>query len=182
MSLKDIIFRRKSPSVKSKQTGPLEAEMVPVRGYFEIIHLRGGSVLSRQQVNNTVPYVGKYAVANNLIFSSLPRMAYMALGSDSTAAAVGQSILLGELTGAASSGAARVQASVSAVNVSAPTGITDTAQFYNSFAIQVSCQIQEVAIFNLSGANNGQMMGRQVVTAINGQNGDTVVVTYKFQF
>jgi hypothetical protein len=157
-------------------------DQVPVKGYFEIVHMREGKVLSRQKKDNTVLYVGKYVAANQLINSSLPKFAYMALGSDSTAAAVGQSLLLGELTGANASGAARVQCSVAAVNVSAPTGITDTAQFYNSFAVNVSCQIQEVAIFNLSGANNGQAMGRQVVTAINAQNGDTVQVTYKFQF
>lgn len=178
MSLKELILRRKSPVAKDGA----QSDFVKVRGYFEIVHRRGESVLSSQKVDNTVVYVGKYLVANNLLFASVPRLNYMALGTDSTAAAVAQSLLLGELTGANSSGAARVQASVSAVNVSAPTGITDTAQFYNSFAIQTSCQIQEVGIFNLSGANNGQMMGRQVVTAINAQNGDTVQVTYKFQF
>lgn len=157
-------------------------DQVPLKGYFEIVHMRDGKILSRQKKNNTVLYVGKYLAANNLINSSVPHLNYMALGSDATAAAVGQSLLLAELTGANASGAARVQCSVSAVNVSAPTGITDTAQFYYSFAINVSCQIQEVAIFNLSGANNGQAMGRQVVTAINAQNGDTVQVTYKFQF
>jgi hypothetical protein len=178
MSLLDLISRRKSPVANSGAN----SDFVKVRGYFTIEHKRDGKTLSKQNVDNTVVYVGKYAVANNLIFASIPRMAYMALGTDSTAAAVAQSLLLGELTGANSSGAARVQASVSAVNVSAPTGITDTALFYNRFAIQTSCQIQEVGIFNLSGANNGQLMGRQVVTAINGQSGDTVVVTYKFQF
>lgn len=179
MSLKDLIFKRKNPA--RAQAGNLSERMSP-KGYFTIEHIRGGKTLSKQEVINTVPYVGKYAFANNAIFSSIPRANYMALGTNSTAAAVGQSLLLGELTGANSSGAARVQCSVSAVNVSAPTGLTDTAQFYYSFAIQTSCQIQEVGIFNLSGANNGQMFGRQVVTAINGQNGDTVVVTYKFQF
>lgn len=179
MSLIDLIMRRKAPVAARKGA---QSDFVKIRGYFEIVHARDGKELSRQKVDNTVVYVGKYAAANNLIFASIPRMAYMALGTDSTAAAVAQSLLLGELTGANSSGAARVQASVSAVNVSAPTGITDTAQFYNSFAIQTSCQIQEVGIFNLSGANNGQLMGRQVVTAINAQNGDTVVVTYKFQY
>lgn len=180
MSLKDLIFRRKNPV--QAQSGNTLTEMLTPKGYFTIEHIRNGKLLSKQEIKNVVPYVGKYAVANNLLFASVSRMNYMALGSDSTAAAVGQSLLIAELTGANSSGAARVQASVSAVNVSAPTGLTDTAQFYNSFAIQTSCQIQEVAIFNLSGANNGQMMGRQVVTAINAQNGDTVVVTYKFQF
>lgn len=179
MSLKEMLLRRKAPS--GKPSGEY-AELIGVRGYFEIVHKRGDKVLSRQEVKNVVPYVGKYIAANNLLFASVARLNYMALGSDSTAAAVGQSLLLSELTGANASGAARVQCSVSAVNVSAPTGITDTAQFYNSFAVQVSCQIQEVAVFNLSGANNGQMMGRQVVTAINAQNGDTVQVTYKFQF
>lgn len=177
MSLKDLLARRKAPVSQGGQS-----EFVKVRGYFTIEHKRGEKTLSSQKVDNTVVYVGKYLAANNLIFASVPRLNYMALGTDSTAAAVGQSLLLGELTGANSSGAARVQASVSAVNVSAPTGITDTAQFYNSFAIQTSCQIQEVGIFNLSGANNGQLMGRQVVTAINAQNGDTVVTTYRFQF
>lgn len=177
MTLKDLIMRRKAPVANAPQT-----ERVTPVGSYNIKHMRDGRLLSEQDVKNVVPYVGKYAAANNLVFASVPRMAYMALGSDATAAAVGQSILLGELTGANASGAARVQASVSAVNVSAPTGLTDSAQFYNSFAIQASCQIQEVAIFNLSGANNGQMMGRQVVTAINAQNGDTVIVTYKFQY
>ncbi len=177
MSLKDLIMRRKAPVSNAPQT-----EKVAVNGFIDIEHIRGGRVIAKQSIKNVVPYVGKYLAANNLIFASIPRLAYMALGLDSTAAAVAQSLLISELTGANSSGAARVQASVSAVNVSAPTGITDSAQFYNSFAIQTSCQIQEIAIFNLSGANNGQMMGRQVVTAINAQNGDTVQVTYKFQF
>ncbi len=178
MSLLDLILGRKNHAA---QAGNM-SDKVALRGYFDIQHWRGDKLMSAQKKDNTVLYVGKYLAANNLIFSSVPRLNYMALGTNSTAAAVGQSLLLGELTGANSSGAARVQCSVSAVNVSAPTGITDTAQFYYSFAIQTSCQIQEVGIFNLSGANKGQCMGRQVVTAINAQNGDTVVVTYKFQF
>ena len=169
-------------SVPAAPQGAPLTELATPKGYFEIVHKRGDKEMSRQKIKNVVPYVGKYTAATALMFASLPKFAYMALGSDGTAAAVGQSLLLGELTGANASGAARVQCSVAAVNVSAPTGITDTAQFYNSFSINVSCQIQEVAIFNLSGANNGQMMGRQAVTAINAQGGDTVQVTYKFQF
>lgn len=175
MSFKD--FLRKKNNAPSEDT-----DLVTLRGYFEIVHMRGDKVLSREKKDNTVLYVGKYLAANNLINASVPHLAYMALGSDSTAAAVGQSLLFAELTGANASGAARVQCSVSAVNVSAPTGLTDAAQFFYSFAPLQSLQIQEVAIANLSGANNGQVMGRQVVTAINGQNGDTVQVTYKFQF
>jgi hypothetical protein len=178
MGLLDLILRRKAISGKAKDT-----DQVPVRGYFEIVHQRGGKELSRQKVDNTVLYVGKHLVASRLVgLNSLNALNYMGLGSDSTAAAVGQSLLLAELTGANASGAARVQCSTSTVNVSAPSGLVDTCQFYYSYAIQVSCQIQEVAIFNLSGANNGQAMGRQVVTAINAQSGDTVQVTYKFQF
>lgn len=179
MSLIDLIFKRKNPA---QNGGNVYSDKFPMRGYFDIEHIREGKTLSKQSVDNTVVYVGKYLVANNMIFSSIPRANYIALGTDSTPAAVGQSLLLGELTGANCSGAARVRCSVSAVNVSAPTGLTDTAQFYYSFAIQTSCQIQEVGIFNLSGANNGQLVGRQVITAINAQNADTIVVTYKFQF
>ena len=166
-----------------KETKTPGADSVSIRGYYDIKHIRNGKIIGRQSRDNTVLYVGKHLVASRLTgLNSLNALNYMALGSDSTAAAVGQSLLIGELTGANASGAARVQCSTSTVNVSAPTGLYDTAQFYYSFGVNVSCQIQEVAIFNLSGANNGQAMGRQVVSAINAQNGDTVQVTYKFQF
>lgn len=157
-------------------------DKVKVRGYFTVEHVRDGKTLSKQNVDNTVLYIGKHLVANRLVNASRSPLNYMALGSDSTAAAVGQSLLIAELTGANASGAARVQCSTSVVNVSAPTGLFDTCQFFNSFSLQQSMQIQEVGIFNLSGANNGDCMGRQVITAINGQAGDTVNVTYKFQF
>jgi len=156
-------------------------ETIPLKGSFEIV-LRGpdGKIKQRQKKDNLILNTGKGAMASRLNGAgALPLFNYLALGSDNTAAAAAQSLLIAELTGAASSGGQREHASTSRVTT---TVTNDTAQLYFQYAIQVSMQIQEVAAFNQSGANNGQVLGRQVVTAINAQSGDTVTVTYKFQF
>lgn len=176
MNLKGFIKKFVSPSA-----GTPGHDMVKLRGDIEIRQFGpDGRLKHKQDIRNTIVNVGKFTMSSRLNgVGALPAFNYLALGSDSTVAAAAQSLLIAELTGANASGAARVQASVSRVTT---TTENDTAQLFNSFSILQSMQIQEVGAFNLSGANNGQMLGRQVVTAINAQAGDTVQVTYKFQF
>lgn len=170
MSLKDLIFRRKNPAQGYSET-------IPLKGHIAIRHLGPNGELKKYwEKHNLIVNVGKFAMASRTNSASPAAFNYLALGSDSTAAAAAQSLLLGELTIGA---AVRNQASISNVTT---TVTNDTAQLYYSWAITASVQIQEVAAFNLSGVNLGQMLGRQVVTAINAQNGDTVQVTYKFQY
>jgi len=147
------------------------SEKIDLVGSFEIV-LRGpdGKIKQSQSKKNVIVSVGKAAMASRLTgVGSIPLFNYLALGSDATAAAAGQSLLLGELTGALSSGAERAHASVSRVTTAVED---DTGQLYYQYAVQTSCNIQEVGAFNQSGAGNGQMLGRQVVTAIPAQSGE----------
>jgi hypothetical protein len=172
-------FLNRLSSRSSNRGGSDASDNVPIKGHIEITVLGpDGKIKSRFEKHNTILNVGKAAMASRCNGSGgLAAFNYLALGSDSTAAAAAQSLLLAELT---IGGAGRAQASVSRVTTSVEN---DTAQLYYAYSLSASVQIQEIAAFNLSGANLGQGLGRQVVSpAINGQNGDTVQATYKFQF
>lgn len=173
-------FLQKKSSLNGNGSDPsMGSDSVSLRGDIELVLIGpDGKVKQKFEKKNTVVNVGKAAMASRCNGAgALPAFNYLALGSDSTAAAATQSLLIAEI---AAGGAARVQASVSRVTT---TVENDTSQLYNSFSISASLQIQEIGAFNLSGANLGQMLGRQVVSpAINAQNGDTVVATYKFKF
>lgn len=98
---------------------------------------------------------------------------YLAVGTGTTAAAASDTTLETEL---ASSGLSRAAATATRVTT---TETNDTAQLDNSFSVTGTQAVTECGAFNA--ASSGVLLGRQVFSAINVENGDTLQITYKFQ-
>lgn len=126
-------------------------------------------------VSNLITNAGFAAMASRLTGSGgEAAFTYMALGTGTNAAAVTDTALQSEIV---DSGLQRVVATLSRVT----TDVTnDTAQLVNSFSITGTKAITEMGILNA--ASGGTLLNRQVFTAINVQNGDTLQITAKFDF
>lgn len=99
---------------------------------------------------------------------------YLAVGTDSTAAAASQTALQAELT---TLGLARAAATVSR---STTTQTNDTLQLDYTWTASGTTAVEEIGIFNASSA--GVMLGRKVTGTKNVANGVTLAATYKIIF
>lgn len=96
---------------------------------------------------------------------------YIAVGTGTTAANVADTTLETEL---ATSGLSRAQGTASRVT----TDVTnDTAQVLKSFTVTGTAAVTESGLLNA--ASNGVLLCRQVFSAVNVVNGDTLQVTWK---
>jgi len=98
---------------------------------------------------------------------------YLAVGTGVVAAAAGDTTLGTETT---TSGLARASATASRVTT---TQTNDTARLDNTFSVTGSVAVTEAGALNAASA--GVLLGRQVFSAVNVANGDTLQVTYDFQ-
>lgn len=99
---------------------------------------------------------------------------YIAVGTGTTAAAVGNTTLETEI---ADSGLSRAQGTASRVT----TDVTnDTAQVLKSFSVTGTKAVTESGLLNAS--SGGVLLCRQVFSAVNVVNGDTLQVTWKIDF
>ena len=114
-----------------------------------------------QRAANLVVTTGKNFTASRMVGVASNVMSHMALGSNNTAAAVGDTALLGEL------GRVALTAS-SATNV-----VTYTATFGVGVA---TGGVQEAGIFNASSA--GTMLCRVVFAVVNKGANDTIAITW----
>lgn len=96
---------------------------------------------------------------------------YIALGTGTTAANVADTTLETEIT---TDGGQRAQGTASRVT----TDVTnDTSQVVNTFAFTASFAVTESGLLNA--ASSGTLLARQVFSAINVGNGDSLQVTWK---
>jgi len=98
---------------------------------------------------------------------------YIATGTGTNAAAAGDTALQTEL---AASGLSRANATASRVTTSVTN---DTAQLVNTFSVTGSQAVTESGVLNAS--SSGTLLARQVFSAINVVNGDSLQITWKFQ-
>jgi hypothetical protein len=115
-----------------------------------------------QRAANLVVTTGKNFTASRMVGVASNVMSHMALGSNNTAAAVGDTALLGEL------GRVALTASTAVNNV-----VTYTATFGTGVA---TGGVQEAGIFNASSA--GTMLCRVVFAVVNKGANDTIAITW----
>lgn len=130
--------------------------------------LRGEDGKVKQEVNlkNLVVTAGKAFIASRMAGASAAVMGWIAVGTDNTAAAVGQTTLLAE-----------VGSSRTATTVSGGTPSTNTIVYETSLGAGVGTgALTEAGIFNASSA--GTMLARTVFTTINKGAGDTLDISW----
>jgi hypothetical protein len=127
-----------------------------------------------KRVRNLVTSAGKALVAGRINGSGAPAAAtYIAVGTGTTAAAAGDTTLQTET---ATSGLSRAAGTVSLVTTSVTN---DTAQITNTFSVTGSVAVTESGVLNA--ASTGTLLCRQVFSAINVANGDSLAITWKVQ-
>lgn len=150
------------------------AEFTGIKGRFEIIvRDKKGKFKARRIVNNLVPSTGKAGAASRLNGAGgEAAFTYIAVGTGNTAAAAGDTALQTEIT---DSGLARAAATATRVT----TNVTnDTAQLDKTFSVTATKAVTEAGALNA--ASSGTILGRQVFSAVNVVNGDTLQIIYKF--
>lgn len=127
---------------------------------------------SEKKVRNLVTTVGKALVAGRINGSGAPAAAtFIAVGTGTTAAAIGDTALQTET---ATSGLSRVAATASLITV---TTTNDTAQLTTTFTVSGTVAVTESGVLNA--ASVGTLLCRQVFTAINVISGDSLAITWK---
>lgn len=127
----------------------------------------------QMRISNLITTAGKALVAGRINGSGSPAAAtYIAVGTGTTAAAVGDTALETEL---ATSGLSRAAASVSLVTTDTTN---DTAQLVVTFTVTGTAAVTESGALNA--ASTGTLLARQVFSAINVVNGDSLQITWKF--
>jgi len=138
-------------------------ELVNIKGNLEVILLDvNGIQKDYRKVENLVVAVGKQVIAARLLGNTLAVMSHMAVGSDATAAATGQTALGGELGRVVLDSSARVS-NVNTYIATFPAGTGTGA-------------LTEAAILNAS--STGNMLCRTTFSTVNKASGDTVVITW----
>ena len=138
-------------------------ESVSLKGNLEVILLdEDGIQKDYRKVENLVVAVGKQVIAARLLGNTLAVMSHMAVGSDSTAAATGQTALGGEL------GRVTLDSSARTTNV-----LTYVATFPAGTGTGA---LVEAAILNAS--STGNMLCRTTFSTVNKAVGDSIVITW----
>lgn len=157
-----------------KDVGKHLLEGLHLRGAFEVLHLRGGNVIDRREVKNLVVSAGK-ALAAGLLNSALATPAkYIAIGTGTTAAAAGDTALQTEIT---TGGGARALATT--LDRVTTTVTNDTARAILTFSFTSSFAVTEAGL--LDATSGGNLLCRQVFSAVNVVNGDSLQITWKIQ-
>lgn len=132
-----------------------------------------GTWSTSRKIHNLVTTVGKAAMASRLNGSGgEAAFTYIAVGTGTTAAAVGDTTLQTET---ATSGLSRVAATVSRTTTDTTN---DTAQLQTTFSVTGTVAVTESGVFNA--ASSGVLLARQVFSAVNVVNGDSLQITWAF--
>ena len=138
-------------------------ESVSLKGNLEVILLdQNGNQKDYRKIENVVVAVGKQIIAARLVGNTIAVPSHMAVGSDSTAAATGQTALGGELGRVVLDSTARVSNVLTYV-ATFPAGTGTGA-------------LVEAAILNAS--STGNMLCRTTFSVVNKAVGDSVVITW----
>lgn len=141
------------------------------RWYSNFISPFLGFWSDKRLVSNLVTDAGKAGVASRINGAgSEAAFTYIAVGTGTTAANASDTTLETEL---ASSGLSRASASVSRTT----TDVTnDSAQLTNTFSVTGTQAVTESGVFNA--ASSGVLLARQVFSAVNVLNGDSLAITW----
>lgn len=139
---------------------------------FKIVHKDGTS--ESWTVNNLITSAGKAQLALLAGDASATPFTYLAVGTSTTAVAIGQTALVAEIS---TNGLSRAAATVSRTTT---TVTNDTLVLYKAFTVTGSSTVEEVGVFNASSV--GTMLGRALTTSKIVVNGDELQVTYNIIF
>jgi len=139
------------------------ADSVKIKGRLNVIHLDSDGLLKgEQKIDNLVVATGKNIIASRLLGNTTPTPSHMAIGSSSTAAATGQTALLGELGRVAFDSTSR-SSNVNTYIATFPAGTGTGA-------------VQEAGIFNAG--SSGDMLCRTTFSVVNKAAGDSIIITW----
>lgn len=153
-----------------EQSG-IKLEPMAIGGWFALEHRRNGELIEARTVKNLITSAGKAAAAGLLNGVVTDFFDYLAIGTGTTAAAVGDTALQTEIS---TNGGARAAATLSRVTT---TVTNDTAQFVYTWTFSGSFAVTECGVFSAS--SGGTLLARQVFSALNVVSGDTLAITYK---
>lgn len=128
---------------------------------------------SHRKISNLVTDAGKAGVASRINGSGgEAAFTYIAVGTGATAAAAGDTALQTETSG---SGLSRANATASRVT----TDVTnDSARLVHTFSVSGTVAVTESGVLNA--ASTGVLLARQVFSAVNVVNGDSLQITWTF--
>jgi hypothetical protein len=133
-----------------------------------------GHWATEKVIGNLVTNAGLALTAGLLNGSGSPAAAtYIAVGTGTTAAAATDTALQTET---ATSGLSRAAGTVSLVTTSVTN---DTSQITKTFSVTGTVAVTESGVLNA--ASTGTLLCRQVFSAINVANGDSLAITWKVQ-
>lgn len=145
-------------------------ENIKMYGRFDIKHYRNGIMIDRRKIDNLITTAGLAEVAKLLLTDTASDdFDYIAVGTGSTAANVADTTLDTEL---AADGLSRAAGSgTTAAGVSTLT---------KTFSVTGTQAVVESGVLN-QGAG-GDLLCRQVFSALNVVNGDTLAITWNVTF
>jgi hypothetical protein len=143
----------------------IDAKIPFITGYWTYNAIKGNLVTTR----------GKRIIAEQLGGVSTAPVTAIAIGIGTNAAAAGDTALQSEST---TNGTARGAATVTNTTT---TTTGDTCQWVKTFTLSGSFAITEEGLFD-NNTSGGNMLARQVFSAINVVSTDTLQITHKVQF
>ena len=138
-------------------------ESVSLKGNLEVILLdQNGIQKDYRKIENVVVAVGKQIIAARLVGNTIAIPSHMAVGTDSTAAATGQTALGGEL---------------GRVVLDSTTRVSNVLTYVATFPAGTGTgALTEAGILNAS--SSGNMLCRTVFGVVTKAEGDTVIITW----
>jgi hypothetical protein len=142
-------------------------EFLKMTGKLDIVvYDADGNIKEQREVPNIVTTAGKTFIASRITGVASAVMTHIEVGTDTTAAAVGQTALI-----------AAVASSRTATTVSGGTASTNTVVYASTFAAGTGTgALTEAGIFNAASA--GTMLCRTVFSVINKGAADTMTITW----
>lgn len=145
----------------------MRLEDLGLQGKFTLVARHAdGEVFATRELINTITDAGEDEVAKLVVGVTAAAFDYIALGTDSTAAADSQTELVAEIT---TNGGERAQDGTTTTSGNVAT-VDVTFNFTGSLGIK------EVGLLNA--ASDGDMLARQVFDIINVGNGDSLTATW----
>ena len=138
-------------------------ESVSLKGNLEVILLdQNGNQKDYRKIENVVVAVGKQIIAARLVGNTIAVPSHMAVGTDATAAATGQTALGGEL---------------GRVVLDSTTRVSNVLTYVATFPAGTGTgALTEAAILNA--ASTGNMLCRTTFSVVNKAVGDSIVITW----
>ncbi len=155
---------------------PQQKDGITLSGCFTLVHMRDGEVIGiRENIKNLITNAGMAEVAALLLTDvASDDFDEIAIGTGTTAAAAGDTALEAEIS--TNGGERKTGGDVTGSRVTTDVA-NDTAQLVCTFNFTGSFAVTEAGVFNDPSA--GDMLCRQVFSAVNVANGDSLQVTWQ---